>query len=126
MKKKFHILPLLLFFSILPLAFFTSCDKDTNCYVDVLVVDEATRVPVSGVEVMLYQNNGSPNDRNYAVGITNEEGIFSTHFPAPAILSIKATYAVENNGFRYGTGTVRLVQGETKKATITLESGIHY
>ena len=90
MKKKFHILPLLLFFSILPLAFFTSCDKDTNCYVDVLVVDEATRVPVSGVEVMLYQNNGSPNDR---------KGTVSKQVAAPRFLLYD--YASRKLGYLY-------------------------
>ena len=126
MKKKIHILSVLLFISLLPTVLFTACDKDTNCYVDVLVLDEATRKPVSNVIVELYQGNNITDGLNYDTGVTNEEGIYSTHFVAPAIISIRATYLVENNGYRNGSGTVRLVEGETKTAQVTLESLVNY
>ena len=87
MKKKIHILSVLLFISLLPTVLFTACDKDTNCYVDVLVLDEATRKPVSNVIVELYQGNNITDGLNYDTGVTNEEGIYSTHFVAPAIIS---------------------------------------
>ena len=126
MKKKIHILSVLLFISLLPMTLFTACDKDTHCYVDVLVVDEATRNPVSGVVVELYQNAGSADDLNYDAGETNGEGIYSTYFNAPAIISIRASYPVENGGVRRGTGTVRLVEGEKKTAQVTLETQPYY
>lgn len=126
MKKKIHILPVLLFISLLSASLFTACDKDTNSYVDVLVVNEGNRAPVSGVKVEFYQNSCSPSDYNYTVGVTDENGIFSTYFVAPAILSIKASLTAADGGTRYGYGTVRLVEGETKTATITLEAKVEY
>ena len=115
MKKKIHILSVLLFISLLPIAMFTSCDKDTNCYVDVLVVDELDRTPVSDVQVEL-MNYKSPHDHLYKSGVTNENGIFSTYYTAPAILNIKV-----KKGIRTGEGTVRLEEGITKTATVILK-----
>lgn len=126
MKKKIHILSVLLFISLLPLTLFTSCDKDTVSYVDVLVVNEGTRVPVPGVKVQLYQHNCDATDVNYAEGITDINGIFHAEYSAPGILNIKATLEVENNGWRTGKGSVRLLEGETKTAQITLGSEIFY
>jgi hypothetical protein len=123
MKKKINILAVALFFSLLPIALFTSCDKDTNSYVDVLVLDEATRNPVSGVEVILYQPNGGETTDT---GFTSTDGIYSTYFPSPAILSIKVSKAVENNGLRKGNGTVRLIEGEKVTAEVNLASEIFY
>ena len=123
MKKKINILAALLFISLLPMALFSSCDKDTNSYVDVLVLDEATRNPVSDVNVILYQTNGGEvTDTGY----TNADGIYSTYFTAPAILSIKVSKAVANNGERRGNGTVRLREGEKVTAEINLASEIFY
>ncbi len=120
MKKKIHILSVLLFISLLPMALFSSCDKDTNCYVDVLVISETTRLPVSGVQVVLHNYN-DVNDRNYRQGITNEEGIFSTFFSAPAILSIEASYTT-NEGVRFeGSGSARAEEGITQTATVILK-----
>lgn len=126
MKKKIHIFSVLLFISLLPLSLFTSCDKDTTSYVDVLVVDEGNRAPVPGVKVQLYQHNCDASDYNYAEGITNAEGIFSSQYNAPGIINIRVTLDVENNGWRTGKGSVRLIEGETKTAQITLGSEIFY
>lgn len=123
MNKKINILAVALFFSLLPMALFTSCDKDTNSYVDVLVLDEATRNPVSGVEVIFYQPNGGMiTDTGY----TSTNGIYSTYFVAPSILSIKVSKEVENNGVRRGNGTVRLIEGEKVTAEVNLASEIFY
>lgn len=126
MKKKIHILSVLLFISVLPLTIFTSCDKDTNSYVDVLVVNESDRAPVPGVKVQLYQHNPDPQDVNYVEGVTDANGVFSAQYHAPGILNIKATLNVENNGYRTGKGSVRLIEGETKTAQITLGTEIFY
>jgi len=119
MKKKISTLSLLLFISLLPLALFTACDKDTNSYVDVLVVNEEGRTPVSGVTVELYQQNCDPSDYKYVKGITNLSGIFSTHYDSPGILEIEATLETPD-GTRHGHGTVRLVEGETQTAQVSL------
>ena len=126
MKKKIHLFSVLLFISLLPMVFFTACDKDTNCYIEVLVVDEATLDPVSGVSVVLYQQNGNSEDFNYETGVTDANGTFSTHFVAPAIISIRARLDVANGGYREGNATVRLVEGEVKNAKVILETAPHY
>lgn len=126
MKKKIAKVSLMLFFSLLPLALFTSCDSDTNCYLDVKVLDETTRNPVSGVTVELYQGNCDPSDHNYQVGTTNDEGIFSTYFLAPAIMQIRATYNLADGGYRRGTGTVRLLEGDLKTTEVILEANVRY
>lgn len=126
MKKKINRLCLLLFLSLLPIGLFTSCDDDTNCYLDVQVVDEATKAPVSGVIVELYQNNCDPSDYNYRSGTTDANGTFSTFFEAPGIFSVKATLNLSTGGYRLGTGTVRTLEGETKVTQIILTSDIRY
>ncbi|MBP5527817.1 MAG: carboxypeptidase regulatory-like domain-containing protein [Bacteroidales bacterium] len=126
MKKKINRLCLLLFISLLPTVLFISCDKDTNCYLDVIVIDEATKNPLSGVTVELYQNNCDENEYNYRRGVTDAKGNFSTFFEAPGIFSIKATLNLEEGGYRQGNGTVRTVEGETKTATVVLSSHVDY
>ncbi|MBO4587036.1 MAG: hypothetical protein J5677_04385 [Bacteroidales bacterium] len=135
MKKKNLFLSALLFFSILPLTLFTSCDKDTNCYLDIKVVDETSVNPISGetiggapipgVQIEIYQDGG----RVHANGVTDGDGVYSTYFNAPAIVKIKATlqlYDAGGNpaGQRRGETSVRLIQGETLTAKITLGSQI--
>lgn len=124
MKKKFKISALILFFSLLPTAIFISCDKDTNCYLDVLVLEEGERTPVSGAKIIIDQESGSV----YAEGVTEGNGKFSTYFTAPAILNVTAEMLVdeENNGYRRGSTTVRTVEGETRTATVTLPKQILY
>jgi len=126
MKKKINRLCLLLFISLLPVALFNSCDDDTNCYLDVLVIDETTKAPVSAVNVELYQNNCDESDYNYRKGVTGSDGIFSTYFEAPGIYSIKASLNLTTGGQRQGNGTVRTIEGETKTTTVVLTSDVHY
>lgn len=126
MKKKINRLCLLLFISLLPMPLFTSCDDDTNCYLDVQVIDEATKAPVSGAVVEIYQNNCDPSDYNYRMGTTGTDGIFSTMFEAPGIFSLKATLNLTDGGYRMGNGTVRTIEGETKTTTVVLTSDLHY
>lgn len=123
MKKKINILAALLCFSLLPTAFFASCDKDTNSYVDVLVLDEADRSPISDAQVIFHQGTGGEITDT---GMTDANGIYSTFFYNPAILSIKVSKSVANGGTRRGEGTVRLREGEKVTAQITLASEIFY
>lgn len=123
MNKKATFLSALLFISMLSLSLFTSCDKDTNCYLDVLVVDEATRAPISGANIVIYQNSGGTV---HDEGITGENGIYSTHFSAPAVLYIDAKLPMPNEGERRGNGAVRLVEGEVKTVTIPMPADIYY
>ncbi len=124
MNKKRILFPALLFISLLTAAVFSACDKDTNCYLDVLVVEEGTRTPVSNVNITITQEQGSIN----VEGITGADGKFSTHFPAPAILTVNASLLVdpENNGHRDGSTTVRTADGETVTAIVTLAKEILY
>lgn len=125
MKKKINRLCLLLFFSLLPAALFTACDDDTNCYLDVQVIDEITKAPVSGAIVELYQNNCDASDYNYRMGVADANGTASFSWETPGIFSIKATLNLTPAGQRLGTGTVRTVEGETKTATVFITSEIH-
>ena len=124
MNKKSILFPALLFISLLTPVFFSSCDKDTNCYLDVYVVEEGSRKAVSGAKIEITQEQGAIHDE----GVTDAEGKYSTRFPAPAILTINATLVedVENNGHRDGSTTVRTTDGETVSATVTLASEISY
>ena len=124
MNKKRILFPALLFISLLTAAVFSACDKDTNCYLDVLVVEEGSRVPVSGAKIEITQESGSVHDE----GETGADGKYSTHFPAPAILTVNAKLLtdVENNGYRTGSTTVRTADGETVTAIVTLATEVHY
>lgn len=137
MKKKNLFFSAMLFFSILPLTLFAGCDKDTNCYLDVKVVEESTVDPISGAVISgvtvpgaiveVYQDGGNVQ----ANGVTKGNGVFSTHFDAPAIVKIKAKLQLYNAagqaaGERRGETAVRLIQGETITAQITLGSQVYY
>ena len=124
MKKRINTLLVILFFSLLPMPLFSSCDKDTNCYIDVFVRDEVTRNPISGAKIVIKQDK--PASTIHAEGITNNEGIFSTHFIAPAIVSVKARLDVDNGGFRTAETSIRLKEGETVTANVTLPIQIEY
>lgn len=120
MNKKILLLPALLFFSLLSVALFCSCDKDTNSYLDVLVLDETTRNPISGVEIHISQDHGEVT----ADGVTGADGIFSTYFVTPAILNVKAELKLDSGGKRKGETTVRVKEGETITATVTLPAKV--
>jgi len=135
MKKKNFIFSVVLFFSILPMALFSSCDKDTNCYLEVNVVDTGTINPISGetiagpgipgAVVEVFQDGGTV----YAKGVTGSDGVYSTYFNAPAIVKIKAKLQLYNGdqpaGERRGETSVRLEEGETVSAQIVLSSQIY-
>ena len=125
MKKKNLLLSAMLFFSTLSISLFASCDKDTNCYLDVKVVEESVVDPISGTAISgvtvpgatveVYQDGGIV----HANGITNGSGIYSTYFDAPAIVKIKARIDT-GLSILHGESSVRLIQGETVPAVINL------
>ena len=126
MNKKHFILSALLFLSILPMTLFSGCDKDTNCYLDVLVVDNDTKAPIPGAIVKISQDGGTVSGQ----GITGGDGIYSTHFGAPAIITIKVTVTVRNDagqtiGERRGETSARLIDGETVTAKINVTNQVY-
>ena len=126
MKKKNLFLSVMLFFSILPMTLFTSCDKDTNCYLEVKVLGEGSINPISGQLIpgepasgaIVEISQDSPGDL-LDKGVTNGSGVYKTHFNSPAIVNIKAE--LDDGVSRYrGESAVRLKQGETVTVTVNL------
>lgn len=129
MKKKILALTTLLLIGGLSAFFFGGCDKDTNCYVDITVIDEVTKLPVSGVFVKIDIDSSYVN----AQGITDASGHFKTVFSAPAIFNVYAKYETGYNEiytsdiyycYRKGNNTIRLKEGETVRSTVNLEAEI--
>lgn len=126
MKKKILFASAMLFFSILPMLLFTGCDKDTNSYLEVLVIDDATKLPISGANVDITQSNGGTIQVH---GVTDKDGLFKATFKAPAIVKVKASLPIpieQGGGERRGETQVRLLEGETVPAKITLTEQIFF
>ena len=130
MKKKILALACLILMGGLSICFFNSCDKDTTCYVKLTVIDEDTKLPLSGVLVRILDIDTSYGQSQ---GYSDASGIFETQFKAPAILNVEAIYETGYNEtftpdryfcHRDGTNTIRLKEGETVEATIVVESKI--
>ncbi len=127
MKKRHFILCATLLFSMLSVALFSGCDRDTNCYLDVKVVDSNTKKPIPLAVVEVYQDGGTV----HALGTTGSDGVYSTFFVAPAIVSIRAKLDVFNeNGVRVGerraNGAMRLVAGETKTVQLSMTEQVFF
>lgn len=131
MKKKILVIACLVIMGGLSTFFFAACDKDTNCYVEITVIDEATKAPMKDVFVKI------DIDSSYvsAQGFTNAAGRFDTVFKAPAIFNVAATYETGYDDtvytrdvwycYRKGNNTIRLKEGEVVTSTVILESEIH-
>ena len=109
--------------------FFGACDKDTNCYVEITVIDEITNLPVKGANVKIDIDNSYVN----AEGVTNAAGRFDAVFSAPAIFNVAVKYETGYDDtytpdvfycYRKGNNTIRLKEGETVKSTVILEEAI--
>lgn len=127
MKKRHFILCATLLISMLSVALFSACDRDTNCYLDVKIIDSNTKNPIPLAHVEIYQDGGTV----HAYGITGNDGVYSTFFVAPAIVSIRAKLDVFNeNGVRVGErraqGSARLTEGEVKTATLSMTEQIFF
>lgn len=140
MKKKcLFILSLVLLSGLTTL--FSGCDKDTNSYVDVYVVDEATKRPLQHAYVKIDIENSYVNDEGYTQG----DGHYLTQFRDPAIFNVYVEYEdydcygihYDENGepsfdyapsiykcYRTGSNTVRLKEGETVEVTVNVSAEV--
>jgi len=140
MKKKILTIAATLLIGGLSVFFFGACDKDTNCYVEITVVDEATKLPLNGVFVKIDSNVSDYGDTTTssvvnATGFTDPMGIFRATFSAPAILNV---YAVWETGYdsiytpdlfycyRDGKNNIKLKEGDTVRSTVVLLSKINH
>ena len=124
MKKKLPILSAMLFLSILPMAIFAACDKDTHSYLNVKVINAENRKPISGVAVKIYQSGGHRDYIN-VIGYTDGAGEFSYRFDTPGNVNIKAMLpiirldsaytppVIDTIGFFRGETVGRLIDGKT-------------
>ena len=96
-----------------------SCNKDTTCTVDILVVDttgfSGIQTPVAGASVKLYANINPPGQIQ-ATGTTDNSGHVQFSFPNPAIFDIKAS-----KGTMTGTGLVQLQIGGNVTQTVLIK-----
>ncbi len=117
------------------MSLFVACDKDTDCYVTVDVIDivkvtdsvssHIDTLPVPGAFVKIDIDSSMVNSE----GFTDETGTFRTVFAAPAIfnVAVKLTVALEEYSpdkfdiYRRGSGTIRLREGDTVFSTVILE-----
>ena len=129
MKKKILSFTLLILMGGLSAFFFGACDKDTNCYVEITVIDEITNLPVKGANVKIDIDNSYVN----AEGVTNAAGRFDAVFSAPAIFNVAVKYETGYDDtytpdvfycYRKGNNTIRLKEGVTVKSTVILEEAI--
>ncbi|MCF0212333.1 MAG: hypothetical protein HUK17_05510 [Bacteroidales bacterium] len=130
MKKKILALALTILIGGMSAVLFNACDKDTNCYVQVTVLDQASNKPVKDVFVKI------DIDSSYvkAEGKTDMFGIFNATFAAPAIFNVSATLETGYDSiytpdiyycYRTGSNTIRLKEGDTVFSTVILENTIH-
>ena len=136
MKKK--ILPLfgLLLISVLSTVAFTSCDKDTWCYLEVTVLDSKNNnQPAAGAWVKVqYVKYNEDDPASSVVGTISDttqcdnSGVAKTKFAAPAIFTIMARIdepdTLNNHRFYYREGekSVRLKEGEIVTTTVKVIS----
>ncbi|MBO7577141.1 MAG: hypothetical protein J6T03_06720 [Bacteroidales bacterium] len=131
MKKKSLSVFGFLLISLLSCTVFTSCDKDTWCYVDVTVLDaKNNNEPSPGAWVKIqYVKKNDANPQNNVVGTIsdtgqcNANGIYQTKFAAPAIFTVTARIHEPDTlndkyYYREGEKTVRLKEGEAVPVTV--------
>ncbi|MDO4217872.1 MAG: hypothetical protein Q4D03_06850 [Bacteroidales bacterium] len=131
MKKKNLIFALaLLIGGVSAALMMNACDKDTNCYVQVSVVDETSNKPLKNAFVKI------DIDSSYvkAEGYTDVAGLFNATFTAPAIFNVNATYEDGYDSvytrdtyicYRKGSNTVRLKEGDTVYSTVVITKDIY-
>lgn len=131
MKKKSLFILAILSISALSATLFTSCDKDTWCYLDITVVDARTNsIPTDTTYVKVQYVKHNDTDPNNDVvgtiadtGMCDERGTYQTRFAAPAIFTITARINEPDTlnhkfYFREGEKSIRLKEGETVTATV--------
>lgn len=131
MKKKSLFFFGTLLISVLSTTLFSSCDKDTWCYIDVTVLDaknENKPAPGAWVKIQYVKENESDPSNPITgsildIGQCNSEGLYQTKFAAPAIFTVQARIDEPddlNNKpyYRQGEKSVRLKTGETVTTTV--------
>ena len=123
MKKSFLTTISALIVSTFVLAMFTSCDKDTDCTLSVILIDEMTGNPFQGAVIKVAKDNSEVN----AEGVTDANGRFKATFKAPAIFDVIATYDTGDRDpatgelfYREGRNSVRLEDGKTIECRVVL------
>lgn len=132
MKKNFLLTILAVLLCGCAAVFFGSCDKDTNCYVHVTVLDQITdslgvkrEVPVSNAFVKIDIDSSMV----YSQGYTNANGVFKTMFTAPALFNVVAKYIVVDTpaynpsefvSYRKGNSNIHLKEGDTVYSIVYL------
>jgi len=131
MKKK--VLPFIgiLFISLLSTVAFSSCDKDTWCYLDVTVLDSRNNnapAPGAWVKIQYVKTNEADPQNNITgtisdTGQCDANGVYSTKFAAPAIFTVLARIDEPdtlNNKFYYREGerSIRLKPSEVVTTTV--------
>lgn len=129
MKKKILAIVCLALIGGFSIFSIVACDKDTDCYVNINVVDEVTHAPIQDVFVKIDINGSYVNSEGY----TDAMGVFETVFPAEAIFNVYAEYETGYDSvytrelfhcYRKGTNTIRLKAGDTVYSTVNLETDI--
>lgn len=125
MKKRVLLIASSLLISALTSTLMISCDKDTNSYLHVTVVDETDKTKTfEGAEIKVDMNGSAVNRE----GLTDANGVFFTSFPAPAVFSIQAIYEIAEQSnsttkvYREGKGSARLKDGDTSYVTVALST----
>ena len=127
MKKRSLMLTFLLLFSGLSMLTFSSCDKDTNSYLTVTVVDAESKNPISDVSVIVAPDGGNIEKH---IGKTDANGNYETQFVAPAIMSIDVrldipAQSTENTlAFRHAESSARLKEGEMVIVEVPLPTDV--
>lgn len=106
---------------LLVLGVSTSCEKKTDCKLNIVTVD-AQGMPLSNVKVKVYANvktsSGSTVEADLkAEGVSDGSGTSTYTFKLPAILDIRAA----GTSSMVGTGIIKLEEGKTVEKTITVK-----
>lgn len=124
MKKNLLLTVSALIISVFALAMFTSCDKETDCTLSVVVLDEENNnAPFQGASIKIAKDNSAVS----VEGVTDANGRFKATFKAPAIFDVVATYetgetdpATGERFYREGKNSVRLEDGENVECRVIL------
>ncbi len=106
---------------LLVLGLSTSCEKKTDCKLNIVTVD-SKGMPLSNVKVKVYANvktaSGSTVEADLkAEGVSDGSGTSTYTFKLPAILDIRAA----GTSSMVGTGIIKLEEGKTVEKTITVK-----
>lgn len=122
--KRRNILALsALIVSTLSTPFLTSCNKDTDCALKVVVKDQLTLLPTEGIHVKASKYGTAVE----ASGYTDANGQVKLVFRDPAVFEVVATKDLGNLYgdtliyYREGSSSVTLKPGETVELQVILE-----